>query len=120
MIQNLKIRTTRRLVPPGTHVEENTTKDETTAPSGGSNLGAYVSETNQATSHTPHTIEEILGAHDINDTSWEDTNPTDVSIDTVNSKEQMPRSHITKFHIHEDNEIAPEDSLSQVNQQFDS
>ena len=65
-------------------------------------------------------VGEILGAHDIDDTFWENTNPTDVSIDTVNSEEQMAGSHITEFHTPEDKEIALEDSLSQVNQQLDS
>ena len=61
-----------------------------------------------------------MGAHDIDDTFWENTNPTDVSIDTVNSEEQMTGSHITKFHTPEDKEIVPEDPLSQVNQHFDN
>ena len=38
----------------GAHVEVNTTNEETTAPSGEANLGAHVSEINQATS--PHHI----------------------------------------------------------------
>ena len=73
-------------------------------------------ETNQATSPTTRTVEEILGAHPIDDTFWENTNPTDVSIDTVNSEEQMAGSHITKFHTPEDKEITPEDTLSEENQ----
>ena len=103
----------------GAHVEDNTTNEETTAPSGEANLGAHVSETNQATSHTPRTVEEILGAHDIDDTFWENTNPTDVSIDTVNSEEQMAGSHITKFHTPKDKEITPEDIMSQENEHCD-
>ena len=59
----------------GAHVKDNSTNEETTAPSGGANLGAHVSETNQATSHTPHTVEKILGAHDIDDTFWENPIP---------------------------------------------
>ena len=51
----------------GAHVEDNTTNEETTAPNEETNLGAHFSETNQATSHTPRTVEEILGAHDIDD-----------------------------------------------------
>ena len=43
-----------------------------------------------------------------------------MSIDTVNSEEQMARSHITKFNTPKDKEITPEDSLSQVHQYFDS
>ena len=47
-------------------------------------------------------VEEILGVHPVNDDFWDNTNPTDVSIDTVNSEEKMGGSHITKFHKHED------------------
>ena len=43
-----------------------------------------------------------------------------MSIDTVNSEEQMAGSHITKFHTPEDKEIIPEGLLSQVNQHFDN
>ena len=42
-------------------------------------------------------IEQILGAHPIDDDFRDNTNPTDVSIDTVNSGKQMAGSHITKF-----------------------
>ena len=50
----------------GAHVEDTTTTNEdTTAPSGGANLDAHVSETKQATSHPTRTVEEILGAHPI-------------------------------------------------------
>ena len=52
----------------GVHVENNTTNKDTTAPSGGASLGAHVSETSQATSHPLRTVEEILGAHPIDDT----------------------------------------------------
>ena len=57
-----------------------------------------------------------MGAHPIDDTFWKNTNPTDVSIDTVNSEEQMAGSHITKYHTSEDKEITPEDTLSEENQ----
>ena len=40
-------------------------------------------------------VDEILGAHPVNDDFWDNTNPTDVSIDTVNSEEKMAGSHIT-------------------------
>ena len=71
----------------GAHVEDTTTNENTTAPSGGASLGAQVSETNQATSCSPHTVKEILRAHPVDDNFWDNTNPTDVSIDTVNSEE---------------------------------
>ena len=79
----------------GTHIEDNTTNGDTTALSGGASLGAHISETRQATSSPPLTVADILGAHPIDDTFWDNTNPTDVSVDTVNSEEQMARSHIT-------------------------
>ena len=71
----------------GAHVENITTNKDTTAPSGGASLGAHVSETSQATSRLSRTIKEILGAHPIDDTFWDNTNPADVSVDTVNSEE---------------------------------
>ena len=43
-----------------------------------------------------------------------------MSIDTVNSEEQMAGSHITEFHTPKDKEIVLEDLLSQVNQDFDN
>ena len=52
----------------GAHVKDTTTNKETTAPSGGASLGAHVSETSQATSRPLYTVEEILGAHPIDDT----------------------------------------------------
>ena len=104
----------------GAHVEDNTTNEDTTAPSGEANPGAHVSETNQTTPPISRTVEQILGAYPIDDDFWENTNPTDVSIDTVNSEEQMAGSHITKFHTPEDKEITPEDTLSQENEHFDN
>ena len=86
----------------GAHVEDSTTSEDTTAPSREASLGVHVSETSQATSPPPRTVGQILGAHPINDTFWKNANPTDVSVDTVNSEEQMTGSHITKFHTHED------------------
>ena len=104
----------------GAYDEDSTTTKDTTAPSGEASLGAYVSETSQATSPPPRTMNLILGAHPIDDHFWENTNPTDVSIDTVNSEEKMTGSHITKFHTPKDEEIIPDDLLSQVNQHFDN
>ena len=43
-----------------------------------------------------------------------------MSVDTVNSEEQMAGSHITEFHTPKDKEIVPEDLLGQVNQHFDN
>ena len=104
----------------GAHVEDSATSQDNTAPRGEANLGAHVLETNQTMSPTTCTVEEILEAHPIDDTFWENTNPTDVSIDTVNSEEQMTGSHITKFHTPEDKEITPEDTLSEKTQHFNN
>ena len=65
-------------------------------------------------------VDEILGAHPVNDDFWDNTNLTDVSIDTVNSEEQMVGSHVTKFHTHEDKEPVIADLLSQEDQDFDN
>ena len=70
----------------GEHVEDTTTNKNTTASSGRASLGAHVSETSQATSHPSRTIEEISGAHPVDDNFWDNTNPADVSVDTVNSE----------------------------------
>ena len=63
-------------------------------------------------------VAEILGAHPIDDTFWDNTNPTDVSVDTVNSEEQMAGSHITEFHTPHDEQIVLAELLSQVDQNF--
>ena len=59
-------------------------------------------------------VEEILGAHPVNDDFWGNTNPTDVSIDTANSEEMMAGSHITKFHTHEYEEPVTTELLNKV------
>ena len=84
----------------GAHVEDTTTNKDTTAPSGGASLGGHVSETSQETFRPSRTVETILGAHPIDITFWDNTNPADVSVDTVNSEEQMTGSYITNFHTH--------------------
>ena len=88
--------------------------------SGGASLGAHVSETSQATSHPTRTVEEILGAHPIDDTLWDNINPADVSVDTINSEKQMAGSHITEFHTLKDKQVVLEGLLSQVDQDFDN
>ena len=55
------------------------------APSEGASLGAHISEINQALFRQLRTIDELLGAHPVNNDFWDNTNPTDVSIGTVNS-----------------------------------
>ena len=71
----------------GAHVEDNTTNEDTTTPSRGANLGAHVSETSQGTSRPSRTVEEILEAHTIDHTFWDNNNLADMSIDTMNSEE---------------------------------
>ena len=81
----------------GAHIEDTTTTEEYNAPSGAPSIGIHVSEINLQSSRSPRTIEEILGVHSMNDDDfWSNTNPADVSIDTVNSKEMMAASHIIK------------------------
>ena len=82
----------------GAHVKKTTKNEDTTVPSGGASLGANVSETNQALSCQSRTVDKILGSHPVHDDFWDNTNPTDVSIDTVNGEEKMAGSHITKFY----------------------
>ena len=53
-------------------------------------------------------------------TFWNKTSPSDVSVDTANSEEQMTGSHITKFHTPEDKQIVLEDLISQVDQDLDN
>ena len=62
-------------------------------------------------------VDEILGAHTVNDDFWDNTNPTDVSIDTTNSKEKMVGSHITEFrtHTHKDKQPDTTELLNMVN-----
>ena len=42
------------------------------------------------------------------------TNPTDVSIDTTNSKGMTAQSHITELHTHEHKELVATDLLNKV------
>ena len=84
----------------GENIEDTTTNEDTTAPSKGASLGAHVSKTNQALSRQSRTVDEILGAHPVNNDFWDNTNPTGVSIDTVNSEEKMMGSHIAEFHTY--------------------
>ena len=98
----------------GAHIEDATTTEDSTAPSGGASLGAHVLEINQASSRPSRTVDEILGSNPVNDDFWGNTNPTDVSIDTANSKEMMAGSHTTKLHTQEHDETVPPELLNQV------
>ena len=84
----------------GAHVEDTATNKDTTAPSRGASLVARVSETNQTSSRLSRTIDTILRAHPIDDDFWDNINPTDVSIDTMNSEEMIAGSHITPNSTH--------------------
>ena len=71
----------------GAHVEDTATTEGSTAPSRGPSIATHVSETNVQPSRSSRTVEDILGAHPMNDDNfWGNTNPTDMSIDTMNSK----------------------------------
>ena len=81
----------------GEHVEDTTTTEESNAPSGGVSIGTHVLKKNQESSRPSRTLDEILGAHPMDDDEfWGNTNPGDVSVDTANDKEMMIDSHITK------------------------
>ena len=65
-------------------------------------------------------VEEILAVHTIDDDFWDNTNTADVSVDTVNSEEQMTGSHITEFHTPKDEQFVLAKILSQVDQNLDN
>ena len=102
------------------HVENTTTNEDTTTPSGGASLDNHVLEKNQVLSCPSQTVNEILGAHPVNDDFWDNSNPTDVSIDTVNSEGKMAGSHITKFHTHKDKKPVVLDLLSQGSEVYNN
>ena len=54
----------------GEHVEDTTTTEEFTAPSRAPSIGTHISETNVQSSRSPCTMEEILGAHPMNDDNF--------------------------------------------------
>ena len=88
-------------VTTGVPVEYTTTSEESTTPRGGASIGAHVSETNEQSSRPSSTVEEILESQPMNDDDiWDGTKSSDVSIDTVNSKEMMMGSHIIEQHTH--------------------
>ena len=64
--------------------------------SGGSSIGAHVSEAAKQPSRPTRSVGNLLGAHSIDDAIWGDTDPCDVLIDTMNSAEIMASSHITE------------------------
>ena len=76
------------------HAGEVTTSEDSTAPSDRSSIGAHVSEVAKHKFWPALSVEDLLGAHPINDAIWGRTDPSDVSIDTVNSADIMTCSHI--------------------------
>ena len=81
----------------GAHGGDTTPPEESTAPNGGASIGDHILEANEQSSRPSQTVEEILGSHSMsNDDFWGGFNPSDMSIDTVNSKEITTGSHITK------------------------
>ena len=85
----------------GAHIEDTTKTEESTVPSGTPSIGAHILETNVQLSHSSDTVEEIYRAHPMNDDDFlGNTNPTDISIDTMNSKKMMTGSHIIELHTH--------------------
>ena len=61
----------------------------------GASIGAHVSEMSQPTFCPAQSVEVLLAAHPVDDVIWSRSNPSDVSIDTANSAEIIPGSHIT-------------------------
>ena len=78
------------------HVGDATTPQDSTTPSEGASIGAHVSETSQRAFCPARSVEELLAAHPVNDAIWSQTNPSDVSIDMVNSAQIIAGSHITE------------------------
>ena len=62
----------------------------------------------------------MLGAHPLDDNFWENNYPADVSVDTVNSEEQITGSHITEFHTYQDKQPVTADLLRQEDQDFNN
>ena len=87
MTRNLKTRVVTR---GGTavHVEDTTTTEKSPTSSRGLTRSRF--RINVQSSRPSRTVEEILGAHPMNDSDfWGNTNSYDVSIVTTNSKEMM-------------------------------
>ena len=62
---------------------------------GGSSIDAHVLEVSKLPSQPARSVEDLFGAHIINDVIWGGIDPCDVSNDTANSSEIMAGSHIT-------------------------
>ena len=96
----------------GAHVEDTTSREESTAPSGGFGIGAHVLETKQQFSCRSRTVEEILGAHPI-DNRVGLTPMTHLLIQQI-TKNMMTESHIMEQRTYKYQEPAPPELLNVV------
>ena len=81
----------------GAHLGDTISHGESTTPNRGASIGVHVLEANGQLFRPTRSVEEILGSHPMGvDNFWGGTNPSDVFIDTTNSKEIMAGSHITE------------------------
>ena len=82
----------------GAFVEATTKPEDSDTSSWGDSIGSHVLEATGQLSRPIRSVEEILGVHPISDDLLNETNPSDVSIDTANSEEVMTGSDITEQH----------------------
>ena len=81
------------------HVGDTTPPEESTASSRGASIGAHILEAIEQSSRSTRFVEDIFGAHFMGDDDfWGETNQSDMSIETPNSKEIMTGNHITEHH----------------------
>ena len=76
-----------------------TTPPDSTTPSNGSSIGAHIGDAPEDVEppfRRARTVDKLLAAHPVDDAIWDHTNPSDVSIDTLNSAEDMAGIHITE------------------------
>ena len=76
------------------HIGKVTTPEDSTAPSNRSSIGAHFLEVTKHKFWQVGCVEDLLGAHPINNANWGCIDPSDVSIDTPNSAEIMAGSQI--------------------------
>ena len=83
----------------GAHMGDAMTPPDSTASRNGSSIGAHIGDAPKDVDslfRRPQTVDKLLAAHPIDDAIWDHTNPSDVSIDTLNSVEDMACIHITE------------------------
>ena len=68
------------------HVGDATTPEDSAASSRGASIDAHIVEAREQLSRSTRSIEDLFGAHPIDDDIWGETNPCDVSIDSANRK----------------------------------